>query len=115
MPRLEQAQVEREGDQPLLRPVVQVPLQALALVLRGFDDPGARAPQLLEPGSQVGLQPTVLERDPGCCADGVEQFGLVGERRVVHQRRDVAPSRSISVVARPPPVGSSTARPSRSA
>ena len=38
---LEQPEVQREGDQPLLGPVVEVALQALTFTLRGLDDPRA--------------------------------------------------------------------------
>ena len=75
--RLEQAELERQRDEPLLGAVVQVALEPLALLLAGLDDARARAPQLLEPGAQLGLQPGVLERDPGGRAHGVEQLGLV--------------------------------------
>ena len=45
---LEQAELEREGDEPLLRSVVQVPFQALALFLAGLDCACTRASYLLE-------------------------------------------------------------------
>ena len=64
---LEQAQLERERDQPLLCAVVQVALQPLALALAGLDDPRARPAQLLEPRPQLGVEAGVLERDPGSC------------------------------------------------
>ena len=38
---LEQAQLEREGDEPLLRAVVQVSFEPLALLATCFDDPRA--------------------------------------------------------------------------
>jgi hypothetical protein len=38
---LEQAEVQRERDQPLLGPVVEVALQALTFTPRGLDDPRA--------------------------------------------------------------------------
>ena len=84
--RLEQPQLERERDQPLLGAVVQVALEALALAVAGLDDPGPRAAQLLQPGAQLHLQARVLERDAGGGRDAVEQLGLVEQRRVVHER-----------------------------
>ena len=46
-PLLEHAQLEREGDQPLLRSVVEVAFESLPLVLAGLDHSAARALQLL--------------------------------------------------------------------
>ena len=40
---LEQPQLQRQGDEPLLGAVVQVALEPLALLLPGLDDPGAGA------------------------------------------------------------------------
>jgi hypothetical protein len=45
---LEPAEVEREGDQPLLGAVVKVALQSLPLLLAGLDEPSARSFQLFE-------------------------------------------------------------------
>ena len=42
------AEVERERDEPLLGAVVEVALEALALLLAGLDDPRAGAAQLVE-------------------------------------------------------------------
>ena len=41
-------ELERERDQPLLRAVVEVALQPLALLLPGLEHSRARAPQLVE-------------------------------------------------------------------
>ena len=102
----EQAQLERERDQPLLRAVVQVALEPLALLLTSVDDPRARALELFQASSQLGVQPGVLECDAGRRADRVEQLGLVTQRRVVQQRRHAHPvsvdqrRRSPAVIAR---------------
>src|SRR5688572_26102488 len=56
-----QAELEREGDQPLLGAVVQIALEPFPLCLAGFDDSGARSPELIEASPQLGVQPTVLE------------------------------------------------------
>ena len=45
-PRLREPERERERDEPLLRAVVQVPLEPPALVVAGFDDARARGAQL---------------------------------------------------------------------
>ena len=86
---LEQAQLERQRHEPLLRAVVEVALEALALLLAGLDHPRARAPAAPRAGPQLGLQAPVLERDPRCRADRFEQLAAPRERRVVKQRRDV--------------------------
>jgi hypothetical protein len=88
---LEQPQLQRQGDQPLLRAVVQVPLEPAALGLRRLDHPRPRAVQLLQSGLQLGLQPAVLERDPRRRADAVQQLGFVAQRRVVQQGRHRLP------------------------
>ena len=88
---LEQAQLEREGDQPLLGAVVQVALQSLPLLLSGLDDPRTRSPQLLQARPQLDVQAPVLDCDAGRRADGVEQLGLVDQRGIVDQGRHVLP------------------------
>ena len=55
-PLLQQAELERERDEPLLCAVVQVALESLPLLLAGLDDPRARAPELFEAGPQLGVQ-----------------------------------------------------------
>ena len=87
----EHAELERERDEPLLRAVVEIALQAAALVVPRLDDPLARAAQLLEPRPQLHVQARVLERDAGRGAHGAEELGLVVERRVVQQDRDLRP------------------------
>ena len=44
--------------------------------------------ELVDPGAQIRLQACVLERDAGRGGHGVEELGLVEERRIVQQRRD---------------------------
>ncbi len=86
---LEHAQLEGERDEPLLRAVVEIALEKLPLTLRRLDDARAGAAELLEPGPQLGVEPGVLERDPGGGLHPFEQLGLVVERRVVDQGCDV--------------------------
>ena len=108
---LEHAQLEREGDQPLLRAVVQVALQPLPLPLPGLDHTCARALQLLEMRLLLGLQAPVLQRDAGRRADRSEQLGLVLQRAVVHKRRDVR-TVAIDQRRRPPVLRAALDRPS---
>ena len=53
---LPQTQLEGQGDEALLRPVVQVPFQPLPLGLACVDDPGAGAPELFEASPQLGVE-----------------------------------------------------------
>ncbi len=87
---LEQAQLQRQRDQPLLCAVVQIALQPLPLLLARFDHPRARALQLLQMRLLLGLQARVLERDPGRRADRGEQLGLIVQIPVVEQRREMS-------------------------
>ena len=73
----QQGQLERQGDQPLLRTVVEAPLQPLTLLLSGVDQPPARPAQLLEPSPQFSLQAGVLDCDAGGRGHPGEQLGLV--------------------------------------
>src|SRR6185436_4128390 len=59
-------QVKGEGDEPLLRAVMQVPFEASSLADACLDDPGARIPHLVELRAQLCKQTLVLEREPGC-------------------------------------------------
>src|SRR3954468_15671380 len=68
-PLLEETQLERQADQPLLRAVMKVALQALALLPPDFDHAPPGATQLLEARSQLGVKPPVLESDRGRGAD----------------------------------------------
>ena len=54
---LEDAQLERERDEPLLRAVVQVALQPLPLLLACFEDARPRSANFLQARSQLGLKP----------------------------------------------------------
>ena len=110
---VEQAQLERQRDQPLLGAVVQVPLEPLALLLAGFDHTGAGASA---PRPEPAAPPAagVLERDPGRRAYRLEQLVLVVERRVVDSAATCSPLRSISVAVRASSSGTRTGRPFRS-
>ena len=114
---LRAGQLERQGDQPLLRTVVQVALQSLPLLLPCLDDPRARSLKLFQARPQLDVQSSVLECDAGRSGDGIEQLGLIGQRRsrATAPPRAPRPGRSASSPARCRALGSSTGRPSRSA
>ena len=66
-------EVEADGDQ--VDVLEQLPEPALGLLERA------------EAGAEVGLELLVLERQAGRAADGLEELRVVGERRVVDERR----------------------------
>src|SRR3954454_1963739 len=86
---LEQAELERERDQPLLGTVVQVALQSLPLPLSRLDHASARSLQLLQMRLLFGLQACILERNASCRRYRAQQLGLVVEGRIVDECGDV--------------------------
>ena len=58
---VEQPELDRERDELLLRPVVQVPLDLLALGVLRFDQPPAGRPQVVDGGLQLGGQRGVAQ------------------------------------------------------
>ena len=82
-------QGQGQGRQPLLGPVVQVPLDATPLAVPRLHDALAGRPDLLQLGPHLRVQPLVLDRHAGRGGGGADE-PLV-ERRVVDQRRERAP------------------------
>ena len=82
-----ETQVVGEGEQPLLRAVVQVALEAPPSGVSCLDDPGARSLQVVELRQHLGLEPLVLDRKPRPGADLPRKL-LCGEvaTRVTDQR-----------------------------
>jgi hypothetical protein len=74
-----------QGEQTLLRAVVQVTFDPAAFLQAGLHDPGAGSADLFQLGGQRRLQPRVLQREPGRRDDGVEQRPLVEQFAVVHE------------------------------
>ncbi len=74
-PSLDQRQLHCEGDEALLRAVVQVAFDAAPFRVRGGDDPLARAVQLGEAGLRLGLQPAVVQSDGRGATDRLDQLG----------------------------------------
>ena len=87
-PVLEQPELQRDPDEPLLGAVVQVALEPPPLRVAGRDDPLARGLQLDQPRLRLGVQVLVLERDRGRRGDRLDELRVVVERGVVDQRRD---------------------------
>ena len=86
----DEPELERQRDEPLLRAVVQVALQAPALGQPGLEQPLARALQLVDAGAQLGVEALVVERERGGGADRRDELGLVAQRAVVDERADAA-------------------------
>ena len=87
--RLQQLERHPHGQEPLLGAVVEIPLEAPALLVAGPDDPGARLAQLEQLGAKLGLQPLVLERQAGGRAGRFEERRLIEEDRIVHDGREI--------------------------
>ena len=113
--RLARAAGQRQRDQPLLGAVVQVALEPAALVVGRLHDPRARGAQLLDLRPQLGVEPLVLERERGRCADRLGSAPVLVERSVVDDRADRL-ALALDRAGRPPAprAGSSTGRPSAS-
>ena len=75
-------EAQREGDQPRLGAVVEVPLDAAALGVGGVHEAGARGVELDQPGAQLGLEPLVLQQQRGGGAGGAHRLPVLGP--VVH-------------------------------
>ena len=60
-PRLQQAQAERQADQPLLGSVVQVALDPTSLGVTGLYEPEPRGPQVFDLRQRLGPELLVLE------------------------------------------------------
>ena len=86
-----EVEAEEEGDQPRLRAVVEVALEPSPLGVACLDDPLARGAQLPKVGSQLGIQALVLEQQGGRRAGRADGLPVLGERRVVDDRRDPPP------------------------
>ncbi len=78
-------QRQRQGQQALLRAVVQVPLDPQALLVAGLHDPGPRGANLVELGADLGVEALVLDRHARRGAGRLDQSRI--QRRVVDQRR----------------------------
>ena len=76
----------RQGDESLLRAVVQVTLHTPPLGVRCLNDPRPRGAYLLELSPDLGSQPFVLQRKAGRVADHFHESRCLRlDLRVVHQ------------------------------
>ncbi len=83
---------ERQGDQALLCPVVQVALEPAPLAVGGLDYAGARAAQALELGAQLGLQALVVEREASPGDDRLRDRRVGDQARAVREHRERPPA-----------------------
>jgi hypothetical protein len=79
----EELEPHSEREEPLLGAVVQVALEPPPLLVAGADDPGARLAKLVELGSELGLEPCVLEGQSCGGTGGLEERRLVDEVELV--------------------------------
>jgi hypothetical protein len=86
--RLSKPECHRDRDEPLLRPVVQVAFDSAPLGVGRLDQTRTRSLQLGQPRAQFRLQARVLERQRSSGTNRPDQLVVLGERRVVDQRRD---------------------------
>ena len=77
---------EAQSEQRLLGAVVEVALDAATFGVGRAHQPCARLADVVQAGAQIGLEPRVLEREPGRGGDGFEQFRVLAQRGVVDQR-----------------------------
>ena len=110
---LDQRELQRQRDQPLLGAVVQVALDAPPLRVGGRDDALARGLQLGQPRGDLGVQLPVLQRHPGRHPDRLDELGVVLERPVVDQHGHALPL-AVDRRDRPPGVVGHRHRTSRS-
>ena len=79
----QELQAHPQGQEALLRAVVEIGLESASLVVAGADDAGARLLKLDQLGAELGVQPCVLQRQ-ACSGPGrLQQRGLVDEVSLV--------------------------------
>ena len=65
---------------------MKVSLDSTPLGVRGLDDPGPRGPDLLQLRTELGLESLVVDRERSGGPDRLDQFGLLVQMAVVHER-----------------------------
>ena len=88
---LQEAQLQRDRDEPLLGAVVQVALEPPPLRVARRDDALARCLQLDDPRAQLGLEALRSSATLAAAETTSSSSRLMRQRRVVHERRDVLP------------------------
>ena len=81
-----QLEPDPKGHQPLLAAVVEVPLDAAALVVGGHQDARPGSPQLRQRLLDLRREPAVVVPDEGVGAHRLDEGALVAERGVVDHR-----------------------------
>jgi hypothetical protein len=74
---LDHAQAKSKRHQPLLRPIMEIPLEPAPLGEGCLDDAHARGAQLVDLGSQLGVKALVLECERSRRADRAHELGIV--------------------------------------
>ena len=81
-------EVDREGQQTLLRSVVEIAFEPPTLGLRSRDDLGARVPQFEQAGLALGVQALVLESQARRVNSAGDSFAILGQVGPIDQNRD---------------------------
>src|SRR5262245_33026791 len=81
-----ETQREPDPEQPLLRSVVEVSLEAASFGVSGMDDAGPRGADLGELDAELGLEPRVREGQARGGGGGLDEGSVVEEGRVVDER-----------------------------
>ena len=105
---------DRDGDEPLLRAVVEVAFDPPPLLLGRDREPGPRRPDLLELRLERGVQPLVLDRQAQHRHHRADERRILAQDRVVDDRRErraVVLQQRHGVLGRPRP-GAAAGRPS---
>jgi hypothetical protein len=78
-------QLVRQGEQPLLRAVVEIALKSAAFCIARFHDPGPGRAKILQLGQDAGLESFVVHREPGRRPDRpLKPISIRGSRVVAH-------------------------------
>jgi hypothetical protein len=86
---LDVAELEAERDEALLRSVVEVALEAAALLVGRGDDPGPRLLDLSQLAADLDPEPGDLDREPRVQDHRVEQARRLEQRGVVEDGREL--------------------------
>jgi hypothetical protein len=84
----QKAQREREPDQTLLSPVVEVALEPAPLDVARFDDASTGGAEILELRAHLGLEALVLEGEASRRGDFFDELRILEQARSVYENGD---------------------------
>jgi hypothetical protein len=83
-----QAERQRHGNESLLRTIVKIALEALALRIAGRDDPSAGGSYLLKLRVDFCGEARVIVAHPDRCRDGGDEAPVLEQGRIMHDCRE---------------------------